>query len=457
MTGLGFSQIAKALSGRLIGPDGEMQSVSTDTRQIVAGDLFIALQGENFDAHQFIDQAVDSGAAAVMVNKTVTTKLPQIVVSDTKIGLGKLAQLWRQQFQLPVIGVTGSNGKTTVKEMLGVILGRLGDTLLTEGNLNNEIGVPLTLLRLREWHRYAVVEMGANHPGEIRYLTNLVQPQVALINNAAPAHLEGFGSIEGVARAKAEIYESLKPQDHAIINADDAYAGFWREKTKHCRRVEFGLQAHTDVQGAWNRQANTLHVKTLTSEATVQLPLPGEHNARNALAAIATTMAVGASLDEICQGLEAMQPVAGRLVPYAGVNGVHILDDTYNANPASIEAGLNVLCGMPGEAWLILGDMAELGPGTEQLHAQVGVLAKKLGVARLFAIGKASVAAVDEFGDGATFYNEMPSLIEAVVTASIAGVNILVKGSRTMHMEQVVAELVNKSETGDGLRLVRSH
>lgn len=441
-----YSNIADKASGRLLGADGGFEGLSIDSREIKAGDLFVALRGERYDAHQFIDQAVSNGAAAVMVEQAVAATVPQIIVNDTRQGLGMAAKLWRQQFDIPVIAVTGSNGKTTVKEMLASILSRMGETLVTAGNYNNDIGVPLTLLRLRERHRYAVIEMGANHQGEIRYLTHLAEPHVALITNAGPAHLEGFGSIDGVANAKAEIFESLTELGHGIVNADDAYAPLWREKIAHCQNIEFGLKSGATVRGDWNAGTGHLNIHTRMGEVSVQLPLIGEHNASNALAATAAAMAVGAGLEEVRHGLEAMHPIKGRLMTKAGKYGLQILDDTYNANPASLKAGLQVLAATSKSSWLILGDMAELGENSEQLHAQVGELARELGIERLFAVGKFSAAAVESFGGGAEFFRAPQDLLQAVQMAAAPGVHVLVKGSRAMRMERVVAELLAEGE-----------
>ena len=443
---IGYKEIAKKLSGRLLGSDGVFESISIDSRNLCAGDLFVALQGDNFDANAFAEQAVASGASALMLNEAIAVDVPQIIVEDTEKGLGELAHIWRLQYELPVIAVTGSNGKTSVKEMLAAILSRMGESLVTAGNFNNHIGVPLTLLNLRERHRYAVIEMGANHPGEISYLSRLAVPDIALITNAAPAHLEGFGDIEGVAKAKSEIFESLPEQGFSIINADDPFAPLWREKVKHCQNIEFSLHVDAPVRGEWDANLNKLLIHTLMGDVSVNLPLVGEHNARNALAAAAVAMAVGAGLEEIRLGLEAMQPIKGRLFPQVGVNGLQILDDSYNANPASLNAALEVLSAMPGEAWLVLGDMAELGDESQKLHAQMGDVARKSGITRLFAIGEMSEAAVHSFGVGAEFFENVHDLVDAVKASASPGLHVLVKGSRAMHLEHVVVELLNESE-----------
>lgn len=451
---LRYHDIAQVAQGRLIGDDAEFYGVSTDSRQLQAGDLFVALRGERFDGHAFVSQAVTAGARAVMVDHECNINATQIVVPDTRLGLGTLATLWRRQFSLPLVAVTGSNGKTTVKEMLASILKRLGETLVTQGNLNNDIGVPLTLLRLRSDHRYAVIEMGANHPGEIRYLAGLAQPDVGLITNAGPAHLEGFGDIRGVATAKGELFEQLGESQTAVINADDTYAPLWREIASRCRRMEFSLEHDSvAVKGAWDPAANRLVIETAQGSCDVQLPVPGIHNARNALAAAAAAAAVGAGPAEIKAGLEAVQPVKGRLYPRAGIHGMKILDDTYNANPESLRAALEVVTTMPGEAWLILGDMGELGATGPELHARMGEWAFRHGICRLFTLGSLSAVAAGHFGANAETFaaDQAQALIDCVRAAAErragqTSVNLLVKGSRAMRMERIVSGLVAGDE-----------
>lgn len=450
---LRYQNVAEAAQGRLVGGDAEFQSASTDSRQLQTGDLFIALRGERFNGHEFLNQAIAAGARAVMVDHECNVNVTQIVVPDTRLGLGALAKLWRQQFNLPLIAVTGSNGKTTVKEMLASILKRLGETLVTQGNLNNDIGVPLTLLRLRPDHRYAVIEMGANHPGEIRYLAGLAQPDVGLITNAGPAHLEGFGDIKGVATAKGELFEQLAESQTAVINADDEFAPLWREIAVRCRRLEFSLVHNAvAVKGDWNPDTNGLIIHTAQGSCQVHLPVPGIHNARNALAAAAAAAAVGAGPAEIKAGLEAMRPVKGRLYPRVGIHGLKILDDTYNANPESLRAALEVVNAMPGEAWLILGDMGELGAAGPELHARMGEWASRHGIRRLFTLGPLSAVAAEHFGANAKMFaiDQYQALIDCVreTAGSSDGtaVNLLVKGSRAMHMERVVAGLLADSE-----------
>lgn len=442
MTGISYSEIARAVGGYLVGADAVYESISTDTRNMQPGSLFVALKGDHFDGHTFLDQAVAKGAAALMVTDKSKLAVPQIVVHDTRKALGELATYWRQQYTIPVIAVTGSNGKTTVKEMLYAILSQLGDTLATEGNLNNDIGVPLSLLRLRAHHKYAVIEMGANHAGEIEYLSSVTRPDIAIITNAGPAHLEGFGSLADVAEAKSEIYTSLIDSGIAIINADDDFAPLWREKSQHCQQIEFGFAAEADVRGEWFERENILTIITRLGVCEIHLPLFGKHNASNALAAAAAVFSLGLSPQEVQRGLEAMKPVHGRLYPRQGVLGIQILDDSYNANPASLRAALRVLCAMSGEAWLVLGDMAELGKDAKKMHREMGLLAKESGVKRLFAIGELAAETVAAFGNNADFFNDVDSLVAALCMDASPDINVLIKGSRNMQMEQVVAKLL---------------
>ncbi len=377
-------------------------------------------------------------------------------MADTRLALGRLASACRAELAIPVLAVTGSNGKTTVKEMLAAILARRGAVLATRGNLNNDIGVPLTLLRLRPEHRYAVIEMGANHPGEIAYVAGLTAPTVALVTNAGPAHLEGFGSLAGVARAKGEVYQKLATGGVAVINADDPYAGLWRELAADHHQISFGLRADADVhtpaesiQLHIHNSSIVMHFVMQTPDGALQLalPLPGRHNVMNALAASAAALAAGAHLDDIKEGLEAMTPVAGRLNMRIGLRGAHVLDDTYNANPASLRAGLDVLAACAGEKWLVLGDMGELGSDTADLHVQAGRQARAAGIDRLFTIGVQSRGAAQAFGAAAHF-DSPEALITALRDALHAGVSVLVKGSRFMHMERIVEALLNGNGNG---------
>jgi len=452
MTPLTLSTAARLLAGELIGADAVITAVTTDSRRCPPGALFVALAGERFDGHDFVAAAKEQGAGAALVSRPVTVDLPQVQVADTLLALGRLAAAWRAQFNNPLIALTGSNGKTTVKEMLHAILRQRGPVLATEGNLNNAIGAPLTLLKLAPEHVFAVIEMGANHAGEIGYLTDLARPDAALINNAGPAHLEGFGDLDGVARAKGEIYRGLRPQGMAIINADDQYADYWRSLNSDRRVLDFGLTSAAKIRGrvlATTAAGQRCQIDYGEQSVTFELPLLGRHNVANALAATAASLAVGATLSEIGQGLARMSGVGGRLQRREGLHGSVLLDDTYNANPGSLIAALNALADLPAPHWLVLGDMAELGEETAALHAEAGRQARALGCQRLFALGEHSHHAAAAFGEGGVHHATLDALLAELHAAlARARPTILVKGSRSMHMERVVQALAVLANTG---------
>lgn len=439
------AELAQILTGTLMGDDVAFKGALTDTRKLGGGELFIALRGPRFDGHDFAATAATAGARAMLVDHSPACDLPHVVVPDTRLAMGTLASHWRQRFSMPLIAVTGSNGKTTVKEMLRAILGLEGNVLSTAGNLNNDIGVPLTLFNLDSEHDYAVIEMGANHPGEIDYLSRLAQPDVALITQCAPAHLEGFGSIAGVARAKAEIFNGLRPQGCAVINADDTYADLWRDVNRDRCKLCFGLNSDADVR------AEDIHIEadassrfqlvTPTGRAEVRLPLPGRHNILNALAASAAVSVIGFAPETIAAGLQQLQPVAGRLARITGPGGSVLIDDSYNANPASLNVAIEVLVALPSRPWLVLGDMGELGDEAEALHYTAGEQARALGVERLYGIGELSRHAVSAFGAGGLHFDTIEALIERLQGDIGSGVAVLVKGSRSARMERVIAAL----------------
>ncbi len=440
--------VAQALNAKLAGDEVAFNRVSTDTRTIGAGDLFVALTGPNFDGHDFVSQAQAAGAVAVMVSQQAHTSLTQIIVPDTRLALGELAAAWRAGFDIPLVAVTGSNGKTTVKEMLASILRQQGEVLVTQGNLNNDIGMPLTLLQMEQKHRYAVIEMGANHPGEIAGLTNIARPSVALITNAGAAHLEGFGSLDGVAQAKGEIYSGLSVDGMAVINADDSYSELWRGLAGEHACLSFGLEQPADVRAQWQGDASgsDVSIRVHGSVIEMRLQLPGRHNVMNALAACAAAIAVGVSRDAIQRGLENMRAVQARMQSRKGVRGALIIDDSYNANPFSLQAALQVLSMHQGEKILVLGDMGELGADASAMHAQAGRLARELGIDAVYATGELSGQAVNTFGDGARHFPDQKSLITALINKLDSDVAVLVKGSRFMHMEQVVTALLEQEE-----------
>ncbi|MGH8119908.1 MAG: UDP-N-acetylmuramoyl-tripeptide--D-alanyl-D-alanine ligase [Gammaproteobacteria bacterium] len=426
--------------------DLEFRGCSTDSRTTAPGELFIAIKGEHFDGHDFVENAGKRGACAALVEKTIATHLPLLVVGNTRQAMGKLAHQWRRTFDVPVVAVTGSNGKTTVKEILVNILGLQAPVLATQGNLNNDIGVPLTLFGFGDEHRYAVIEMGANHPGEILWLSEITQPTVSLITQCAPAHLQGFGTVEGVAMAKAEIFSGLDKNGVAIINADDDFADMWRARTKTFRQISFGLDQDADITACLITLSAAgdgmdFVLCTPAGEIDVSLKLLGRHNVMNALAATACALGLNVGLDVIRQGLQQIRPVKGRLQKKSGLNHSTVIDDTYNANPGSLAAALNVVKPFAGRHWLALGDMGELGAGTEALHAEAGNIAKRSGMERLFAIGPLSSAAVRTFGAGAQHFTDITHLVTQVRAEITSDVTILVKGSRAMQMERVVRGL----------------
>lgn len=451
-----LSDCAEAVEGKLIGEDVAITSVSIDTRAIQPGQLYIAIKGHNFDGNEFVDQAEEAGAIAAIVHKGVKSNLSHIVVKDTRLALAKLAGAWRcslaehDKETLSVIGITGSNGKTTVKEMVAAILSVKAPVLFTQGNLNNDIGVPLTLLRLNEQHRYAVIEMGANHVGEIAYTSMYAQADVVIITNAGAAHIEGFGSLEGVAKAKGEIIETLQNEGIAVINHDDEYFEYWRSVAGKRRVMSFGLHSDADVtakavKAEIRNNAFVTSFELVTAQGTVDiiLKLAGQHNVINALAAAASCLALGIDLKLIKQGLENVKPVTGRLQPLVGRLGNIVIDDTYNANSASLKAGLDVLANFTGKQWLVLGAFGELGPDSSKMHEEIGALIKASGVVRLLAVGADSKNTVQAFGNGATFFEKQQDLIDALNQELKGDETILIKGSRAQHMENVAAALVD--------------
>ncbi len=429
-----LSQIAAAVNGRLVGADVTVEGVSTDTRAIAKGALFIALAGERFDAHDFLDQAMAAGAGALLVADA--GKLPAgvsaVVVDDTRLALGRLAAAWRARFALPVIAVTGSNGKTTTKEMIAAILkvAHGAAVLSTRGNLNNDIGLPLTLLGLSAAHRAAVIEMGMNHPGEIAYLAPIGAPTVALVTNAQRAHLEGMGDLDEVAREKGAIFSGLPAEGVAVINAGRPVRSF-------------AIDGAADVVGKVRQHGleTAIDLSAPEGEVHIALRIPGRHNAGNAVAAAAASLAAGVPLAAVAAGLESFSGVKGRLQRRAGKLGAEILDDTYNANPDSVRAGIDVLASTIGRKLLILGDMGEIGEACAQYHDEIGGYAKSQGVDLLFALGEATKAAVRNFGDGARHFCHVDKLIAAADKELGPDTTVLVKGSRFMKMERVADAL----------------
>jgi UDP-N-acetylmuramoyl-tripeptide--D-alanyl-D-alanine ligase len=444
-----LAHFSVAMRGVLNGKDAGFGAVSTDTRTIGAGELFFALTGENFDGHDYVAVAAQRGAAGAVVAKEVAVDIPQIVVDDPLRAMQRAAQAWRAQFRIPVVAVAGSNGKTTTKEMIASVLAVRGPCLATRGTLNNHIGVPLTLLGLETRHASAVIEIGANHPGEVAALVPLVDPTVGVVTNAGAEHLEGFGSLIGVARAEGELFASLRRSATAVINADDTYAPLWRAMNVAANTVSFGVDPAatcrldgpiTEAGPAGSMQTFTINFPV--GKAQVSLNLAGRHNVQNALGAAAVGYAVGISPGEISEGLGAMRAVRGRLEVKRSSRGAWIIDDSYNANPSSLVAGLDVLAKVPGERWLVLGEMAELGDVAEEEHRKAGLQAREAGVTRLFTLGKTAEEAAATFGSGAEQFSDRAVLSERVGSLLSADVTVLVKGSRLNRLEKVVESLV---------------
>ncbi|MBK8814782.1 MAG: UDP-N-acetylmuramoyl-tripeptide--D-alanyl-D-alanine ligase [Methylococcaceae bacterium] len=445
-----LSEIANKVNGEMTGHDLEICSVGIDTRIIQQGDLYVAIKGHQFDGNQFIDKAEQAGATAAIINEGFNSTLPHIKVKDTRIALGLLANAWREKADVRVVGITGSNGKTTVKEMTAAILGLNGEVLYTKGNLNNDIGVPLTLLRLNEKHKYAVIEMGANHPGEIAYTCALAKPDVAILNNAGGAHIEGFGSLEGIAMGKGEIIENLKSDGIAILNKDDKYFNYWQTIAGNKQVITFGFDETADVcarnirlEIIDNGFVTAFDLAAAGKITKISLKVAGHHNVKNALAATGAALALGIELEKIKTGLEGLKPVTGRMQPLVGRLGNIVIDDTYNANADSLKAGVDVLTNCPGKQWVVLGAFGELGPESPKIHAEIGRYLNSKGVVRLLAMGSDAKNSVQGFGKGAAFFDSQDELIGALKAEITGEETILVKGSRAQRMENVVAALVD--------------
>lgn len=447
-----LSVAARAIRADLRGGDAQVTGITTDSRVVRRGDLFVAISGPRFNGHDFVERAVAAGAAAVMVSETLpSNKLaaPTLVVDDVRLAHGRLAAWWRGLFSIPLVAITGSNGKTTVKEMLASILREHGGedaVLATRGNLNNDIGMPTMLLELEPHHRFAVIEMGMNHLGEIAYLTRLARPTIALINNAGTAHIGEVGSVEAIARAKGEIFSGLDLEGVAVINGDDASAEYWRSLLADRRIVDFGLAEKAQVSARYELSdlGSLLTIRTPDAQFPARLQVPGLHNVKNALAAATVAFVLGVPSDKIAAGLHLYTGVAGRLQRMTLSGGDVILDDSYNANLESAQAALSVLGTASGQRIFVIGDMGELGAAAGAMHADIGEFARRAGVDRLFALGKLTVETVRKFGDGATHYSGIDELIADLRLALDGTSTVLVKGSRFMRMERVVTSLTGE-------------
>ena len=452
MLNLRLNDIAVWTHGLVRGADVSVNGVSTDSRSIRAGELFVALVGETHDGHDHAVEAAARGALAAVVARPVAADIPQVVVADTLQALGDIASAVRAQRDVTVIGITGSNGKTSVKTLTAGILARCGATHATQGSFNNEVGLPLTLLGMPEATRFAVLEMGAGKPGDIAYLAAIARPRVGIVNNVGPAHLERLHTLEGIAETKGAMYAALPADGVAVINADDAFALYFTGVAGKRRVLRFGLAADADVCASGitlEAAASRFVLHTPVGDAQVNLPLAGRHNVANACAAAALALAVEAPLTAIIAGLEAAHGVDGRLLRHALPAGWVLIDDSYNANPGSALAAVATLALQPGERWLVLGDMAELGADAAALHARIGTAARAQGIERVFAVGKLAPLAAGAFGEGAKVCADQPHLIDALRHALHAGVSVLVKGSHASHMERVVAALLDAQEGRD--------
>ena len=452
MIPVSLSWVAEQVNGQLIHQQKQdviIEGVSTDTRSILPTDLFLALEGPNFDGHKFVQQAQKKGAVALILSRKVDTQLPYVLVEDTTLALGLLGAAVKAKVAPKTVGITGSSGKTTVREMVAAILSRRGSVLATKGNFNNDLGVPMTLLRLEQHHEFAVIEMGANHLGEIAYTTNLVKPDVATIVNAAAAHLEGFGSLLGVARAKSEIFKGLSEKEGvAVVNADSQFSDFWLGKLKYNNVQTFSAEKQADVYAqdiilALDGCAQ-FELVTAKGRIAINLPLPGAHNVNNALVAAALALQVGATLQDVQDGLRFMSHVPGRLHVKQLTNQVKILDDTYNANVGSVNAAIDLLSSYAGIKILVLGDIGELGEKARFYHEQVGDYAKQKGIDKLYTLGVLSQCASDVFVDQGCHFSRLEKMVEFINQQTLSekcDISILVKGSRSARMELVVKAL----------------
>lgn len=447
MITLMLSQLVDVLDAQLIGDDAAIQSVSTDTRTIESGSLFVALVGERFDAHDFAGQAATSGASALLVSKAVDVQVPQLLVEDTKVALGKLGQFVHQVCQTPTVAITGSCGKTTVKEMVASIMTQKGQVLYTAGNFNNDIGVPLTLLRSQPEDDFAVIELGANHVGEIAYTTQLVRPDVALVNNVAAAHLEGFGSMDGVKRAKGEIYQGLKPGSVAIVNLDSNGGDYWREVLSDKTVKTFSLSDNSAEYKARNVTMNvngeaSFTIQTPETSFDVKLGIIGQHNVSNALAATALSLELGATPEMIASGLANLSKVKGRVETVDLTDSIRLIDDSYNASVPAMKAAADLLNSFDGVRWLVLGNMAELGEESLALHRQVGEHAAPFKFEHVLTFG-ADTKAISDVCQGMHFdtHDHMIEFIEQQLSQQTGPHTLLVKGANSAGMSKIAAAL----------------
>lgn len=441
-----LSQIADAIDAQLVGGDAVVSQVYTDSRVCREEGLFVALKGPHFDAHDFIQQVAEQGAKAVVVEQRSSVNIPQLIVKDTRLALGNIARFNRQRLDAKFIAITGSSGKTTVKEMVASILQNIGSTFSTRGNFNNEIGAPLTILEMNAEHDFGVIELGANHAGEIDYTASIVQPHVAMINNVAASHLEGFGDLQGVARAKGEIYSQLEENGIAIVNSDDDFAGFWHKHINN-KTLTFGIEKEAMVKAEQveldENHCAKFYVCYAGNRQLVQLSLAGKHNVYNALAAASCAIAIGIDLADVATGLAQTPIVSGRLMTEELDNGCRVIDDTYNANMDSMKAAIELLGGYDKERILVIGDMAELGEFGRQCHEDVGEIARREKIDKLYSCGVLTQFSHIAFKGAGKHFTNQNDLIKQLKQEAKANTTILVKGSRSAHMEKVVQALMD--------------
>ncbi len=449
-----LSLIAHWAGGEIHGDDASIDAVSNDTRTLAPGSLYVALRGERFDGHDFAANAVEHGASALLVERLLPLEVPQIVVANTELALARIAAAMQQQRATRVFAITGSNGKTSVKNLLQAIMQHVAavsgqHVYATPGNRNNEIGLPLAVIDAPEDADFAIYEMGTGKPGDIAYLTAVAAPDVAVVNNVAPAHLERMGSLLEIANTKAAVYDDLREAGVAVVNADDAFSPYFAARAGQHRVIRFGLDVSADVTATaivLDEAAARFHLRTPQGESEVKLQLPGRHNVLNALAAASMALAAGIALPLVVEGLAQARPVAGRQVAHVLDSGAVLIDDSYNANPGSLAAAITALAAGKGEGWLVLGDMRELGPEAQALHAQAGLRAREAGLKRLYTLGPLSAAASAAFGEGGRHFDSHAALADALETELHAGVRCLVKGSRGSAMDKIVNALLQRGE-----------
>lgn len=451
MIAMSLAMLAEVLDVAASESDVEISGVTIDSRKNCEGQLFIAIRGDRFDGHDYVEAAYRSGAVAALVETRLDCEIPQIVVSNCKHAMIRLAQDWRRRCAAKVIALTGSNGKTTVKEMVFHILQEQAPTHATQGNFNNDIGVPLTLFGLSLDDKYAVIELGANHQGEIASLATIAEPDIVYVNNVAAAHLAGFGTVQGVIDAKGELYEYCQARHCAVFNNDEVASQQWRDHCVAEEQFSCAINADADLTAAWQASDDglTLSVRYQGQTQSVSLCVYGEHNARNALAAITIAIAAGISFDQAVNNLAGFSGVKGRLQMLGGPKKSRLINDSYNANPDSLEAAIKVLCDLHGEAWLALGDMGELGAEAQSMHAQAAKLAREQGVRKMFGIGPLSCVASREFGEAGYCFEQIDEMATVILAQIHQGVNLLIKGSRSAGMERLVEKLVSYNHPED--------